>query len=173
MKGKKMRTKLLQIVDYIIIFLIIASYIVSLTLEILKLDNNTYMFGNTSQFLYVFWSFLTTVILVYAIFIIKRVISNFPDCQISQKMMLTHLFLFCTNELLSMVILIWSFKLTHYTYDESKNHTTYITMLFICAIPMMLFVAYLLFKFSKDQKLVREGKNVSLREYMTRKSMPR
>lgn len=82
--------------------MIILSYIISLAMELLKLKNGTYKFGDSSTILFVFWGLATVILLFVAIFKIKSVIILHPHLKQSQAMMNTHLILFSVNEVLTL-----------------------------------------------------------------------
>jgi len=67
-----------EIYKWSVNILVIISYIVSLAMELKKLNNGTYTFGNSSTIIFVVWGLVTVVLLFVAIFKIKGVINLYP-----------------------------------------------------------------------------------------------
>ena len=100
--GQLTDLKTLGICKWLVIIAIIVTYIISLAMEILKLRNGTYQFGDSSTVLFVLWGLVTVIVLFAAIFKIKGVINLHPHLHQSQTMMQAHLILFSVNEVLTL-----------------------------------------------------------------------
>ena len=85
------------------IFLIIVTYLISLLMELKRVREGTYVFGESSTFLFCFFGLVTTVLLCYAVIKIRGIIARFPYLKQSNKMMSAHLIMFTLNEVVTIV----------------------------------------------------------------------
>lgn len=67
-EGRVTDFKKLSICNWIMIGLIIISYIIALVLELIKIIRGTFLFGNSSLALFILWGLVTVIVLFFAIF---------------------------------------------------------------------------------------------------------
>jgi len=58
--------------------IIVVTYLISLMMELKRVRNSTYVFGESSTFLFCFFGLVTTILLCYAVIRIKNIIARFP-----------------------------------------------------------------------------------------------
>lgn len=88
------------------IIFIVAAYILSLIAELTRVRNKTYVFGESSTFLFAFFGLVTTILLCYAVIRIRGIIAKFPYLKQSNKMMSAHLIMFTLNEVTTIVQIV-------------------------------------------------------------------
>lgn len=99
--------------------LIIISYLVSLAMELKRYKKGTFVYGESSTVLFVFYGLITTIILCYAVLKIRGIIARFPHLQSSNKMMSAHLIMFSLNEVLTIIQVVVPYIL--YKNAETVN----------------------------------------------------
>jgi len=72
-------------------------------MELRRVRLGTYLFGESSTFLFCFFGLVTTILLCYAVLRIRGIIARFPALKQSNQMMSAHLIMFSTNELITIV----------------------------------------------------------------------
>ena len=72
-------------------------------MELKRVREGTYVFGESSTFLFCFFGLVTTVLLCYAVIKIRGIIARFPYLKQSNKMMSAHLIMFTLNEVVTIV----------------------------------------------------------------------
>jgi hypothetical protein len=114
---KPIKRKLRNYINIGFIVFIVIAYLVSLIMELTKLRQGTYVFGESSTFLFAFFGLVTTILLCYAVIRIRGIIARFPHLRHSNKMMSAHLIMFTLNEVTTIVQIV-------IPYILYKNATT-------------------------------------------------
>ena len=105
--NRKPQKKKLRLYIYVgFIVFIVAAYLTSLIMELNRLRKGTYVFGESSTFLFAFFGLVTTILLCYAVLRIRGIIARFPSLQHSNRMMSAHLMLFTLNEVTTIVQIV-------------------------------------------------------------------
>ena len=114
---KPIRRKLRAYIYVGFVIFIVVAYLVSLVMELTKLRNGTFVFGESSTFMFAFFGLVTTILLLYAVLKIRGIIARFPHLKRSNKMMSAHLIMFTLNEVTTIVQILVPYVLY-------KNATT-------------------------------------------------
>lgn len=162
---KPVKRKLRSYINIGFIVFIVAAYLVSLVMELIKEHNGTYVFGESSTFLFAFFGLVTTILLCYAVLRIRGIIARFPHLKHSNKMMSAHLIMFTLNEVTTIVQIVIPYVLyknatttQQLTTADNVNSTLLFLGLFT-VFPLTIFIAYLLILFSNPvDDLSSDGK---------------
>jgi hypothetical protein len=75
---KPVKRKFRTYVNILVNVFIVVTYLISLMMELKRVRENTYVFGESSLFLFAFFGLVTTILLCYAVLQIRGIISRFP-----------------------------------------------------------------------------------------------
>ena len=103
---KPIKRKLRSYINVGFIVFIVVAYVASLIMELTRLRKGTYVFGESSTFLFAFFGLVTTILLCYAVLRIRGIIAKFPHLKHSNKMMSAHLIMFTLNEVTTIVQIV-------------------------------------------------------------------
>jgi len=76
---KPIKKKLRSHINVGFIVFIVVAYLTSLIMELHRLRMGTYVFGESSTFLFAFFGLVTTILLCYAVLRIRGIIARFPS----------------------------------------------------------------------------------------------
>lgn len=151
--SKPLKKKWRIYINYGFIASVVVAYVISLIAELIKVQKGTYLFGESSTILFVFFGLVTTILLCYAVLRIRSIIESYPHLKTSNSMMSAHLVMFSLNEIVTVIQVALPIILTHGKFQTSVTVAENVNSILLILgqftiFPLMLFIAYLLIIFT-------------------------